>query len=44
MARESIDMNMSRESVSMDDISSRLAHKKYVTLHLRETRIPLQRR
>ena len=28
MARESIKMDMSREAVGLDDISSRLAHKK----------------
>ncbi len=35
MARENIEMNMSREVVSYDDISSRLAHKKVCNISLK---------
>lgn len=35
MARENIEMNMSREAVSYDDISSRLAHKKVCNISLK---------
>ena len=35
MARENIEMNMSREAVSYEDISSRLAHKKVCNISLK---------
>ena len=39
MSRDAINLNMERESVSMDDISAR----KYVTLLLSVTRIPYKK-
>ena len=35
MSRDAINLNMEREGVSMDDISSRLAHKKVCNITLK---------
>ena len=35
MAREKVDLNMGREDVSLDDISSRLAHKKVCNISVK---------
>lgn len=43
MAREKVDLNMSREAVSMDDISSRLAHKKVCNVAVKRNQNTLKK-
>ena len=43
MSRDAINLNMERESVSMDDISARLAHKKVCNITLKRNQNTLQK-
>lgn len=43
MARKKVDLNMSREAVSMDDISSRLAHKKVCNVAVKRNQNTLKK-